>query len=175
MWSRVSRIGSSSLPDDVIASEMRGRTLRVYWHLLRAPSLEVRVREVQRSLGFSSPSVALFHLRKLADLGLVDQKGTGEYVLVQEVRVGILKQFTRIGRYLLPRYMFYSLFLSTALILYVSLYSSLFFPSPYTFSVTASYGFLNPITMNITGVLISVLACCLMWLETIRVWRDRPF
>jgi predicted DNA-binding transcriptional regulator len=44
-----------------LESELKGKTLLVYWHLLKSPGLKVGVREVQRKLGFSSPSVAVYH------------------------------------------------------------------------------------------------------------------
>jgi len=51
--------------DEVIAAELKGKTLLVYMYLLRSTEPTVGVREVQRSLGFSSPSVSSYHLNKL--------------------------------------------------------------------------------------------------------------
>ncbi|UCF58260.1 MAG: hypothetical protein JSV15_04005, partial [Candidatus Bathyarchaeota archaeon] len=80
----------SGLDEKSIASKLKGNTLRVYWHLLRSSSRVVRVRETQRSLGFSSPALALYHLEKLVELGLV-QKVRDEYHLVKAVNIGVLK------------------------------------------------------------------------------------
>jgi len=85
----------SSIDEEKIESELKGNTLRVYWMLLRSSNGLVGVREVQRSLGFSSPALAAYHLEKLKELGLV-RKDDGEYRLVREVKVGVLKQFTKI-------------------------------------------------------------------------------
>jgi len=92
-----------------LESALKGKTLLVYWYLLHQPAHAVGVREVQRALGFSSPSIAVHHLEKLQDLGLIRKKGTGEYVLEGKVKVGILRFFTRMGRFLVPRYLFYSI------------------------------------------------------------------
>ncbi|MDH5451049.1 MAG: hypothetical protein OEX77_09190, partial [Candidatus Bathyarchaeota archaeon] len=92
----------------IIESQLKGKTLQVYWYLLRSSNHSAGVREIQRSLRFSSPSIAVHHLQKLQNLGLVTKKGTGEYVLVEEVKVGLLRFFTRVGRFLVPRYLFYS-------------------------------------------------------------------
>ena len=81
----------------LLESLLKGKTLIVYWYLLQQPSHTVGIREVQRSLGFSSPSIAVHHLEKRQDLGLVQKKVTGEYVLEEEVKVGILRFFTRMG------------------------------------------------------------------------------
>jgi predicted DNA-binding transcriptional regulator len=91
-------VSNASSPElAVIESQLKGKTLLVYWYLLRSSRSSVGVREVQRTLGFSSPSVAAHHLDKLLSLGLVDKKGTGEYFLTQEVKVGLLRFFTRLG------------------------------------------------------------------------------
>lgn len=78
----------------------------------------VGVREVQRSLGFSSPTLAAYHLKKLCELRLVKKKH-GEYYLAEKVRVGVLKQFMNFGSLMLPRYVFYATMFTTLLVLYM--------------------------------------------------------
>ncbi len=141
----------------VIESSLKGKTLLVYWYLLQQPSHSVGIREVQRALGFSSPSIAVHHLEKLHDLGLVRKKRTGEYVLEEEVKVGILKFFTRMGRFLVPRYFFYSVFLSTMLTTYLTLC------------------FLGQILPSFYAVMFGSIASAIFWIETVRLWRAKPF
>jgi len=141
----------------LIESKMRGKTLLVYWYLLGSSSPRVGVREVQRSLGFSSPSVAAHHLNKLLDLGLVDKTTSGEYFLVEEVDVGILRFFTRLGRFLVPRYLFYSVLLTTMLILYLIF--------------CGWHGYIP----NLFALIFSSIACVILWFETLKLWRQRPF
>jgi hypothetical protein len=152
---------ANSLPDPselaVIESKMRGKTLLVYWYLLGSTSPRIGVREVQRSLDFSSPSVAAHHLNKLLNMGLVDKSSTGEYFLVQEIDVGILRFFTRLGRFLVPRYLFYSVLLSTMLIIYLVF--------------CGVYG----LVPNLFAVIFASIACLILWLETAKLWRQRPF
>jgi predicted DNA-binding transcriptional regulator len=141
----------------ILESQLKGKTLLVYWYLLEQPSHTVGIREVQRALGFSSPSIAVHHLEKLQDLGLVEKKGTGEYVLVEEVKVGILRFFTHIGRFLVPRYLFYSVLLSTMLITYLMLcYWGQILPSFY-------------------ALMFGLIASVIFWVETMRLWRAKPF
>jgi hypothetical protein len=151
----MSDISSSDLA--VIESQLKGKTLRIYWYLLRSPSSRVGVREIQRSLGFSSPSVAAHHLEKLLSLGLIEKSMTGEYFLVQEVKVGLLRFFTRLGRFLVPRYLFYSLWLSTMFVIYLILY----WPS----------GCIH----NIAAIIFGSIASVILWFETVRLWRAKPF
>jgi len=141
----------------VIESNLKGKTLLVYWYLLRRPDFKAGVREIQRSLGFSSPSIAIHHLNKLVDLGLVEKTKTGEYVLVQEVKVGLLRFFARIGRFLIPRYLFYSVFFTTAFIMYILLYAQ-------TLCVH-----------NFFALMFGGLASVMLWIETFRIIREKPF
>ena len=141
----------------IIESNLKGKTLLVYWYMLRRPDFKAGVREIQRSLGFSSPSIAVHHLNKLMDLGLAKKTKTGEYVLVQEVKVGILRFFARIGRFLIPRYLFYSVFFTTALVLYILLYAQ-------TLCIH-----------NFFALVFGGLASMILWIETFRIMRERPF
>jgi len=140
-----------------LESELKGKTLLVYWYLLQQPTHTVGVREVQRSLNFSSPSIAVHHLQKLENLGLIKKKGTGEYVLEEEVKVGILRFFTRMGSFLVPRYLFYSVLFTTMLATYLIVsFIAQVLPSFYTLAF-------------------GVIALIIFWIETIRLWRARPF
>ena len=142
---------------DIVESELKGKTLLVYWFLLQQPSRAVGARQVQRALNFSSPSIAVHHLEKLQNLGLVDKRGTGEYVLEEEVKVGILRFFTHMGRFLVPRYLFYSVLFSTMLTAYLSLCV------------------LGHITPSFYAVTFGFTALLVFWIETVRLWRSKPF
>jgi hypothetical protein len=137
-----------------LESELRGRTLRVYFELLsmRGP---VGPRQLQRQLGLSSPSLAAYHLDKLVDLGLV-RRERGEYLIEEVVRVGVLKQFIWIGRHALPRHLFYAVFITTALITYLLIY-----PQYLTFA-------------NIAAWLFGLSGAVILWYETWRSYHYRP-
>ncbi len=140
-----------------LESVLKGKTLVIYWYLLQQPTHTVGVREVQRALGFSSPSIAVHHLEKLQDLGLIRKKGTGEYVLEEEVKIGILRFFTRMGRFLVPRYFFYSILFSTMLTAYLILCT------------------LGQIFPNFYVIVFGLVAVIIFWIETFRLWRAKPF
>ena len=151
---------SDNSPQDlaVIESQLKGKTLLVYWYLLKSSGSTVGVRELQRTLGFSSPSIAVHHLEKLRDLGLVDKSSIGgEYFIAQEVKVGLLRFFTKLGRVLVPRYLFYSVLLSTMLIVYLILYGQ------------------SGSIHNLAAILFGAVGCLILWFETIRLWREKPF
>ncbi|MGB9684010.1 MAG: helix-turn-helix domain-containing protein [Candidatus Bathyarchaeales archaeon] len=140
----------------VLESMLKGKTLIVYWYLLQQPSRSVGVREVQRALNLSSPSIAVHHLEKLEELGLVKKRPTGEYVLEEEVKIGILKFFTRMGRFMVPRYLFYSVLFTTMLTTYTTL---------------CILGHVGP---NFYAIMFGLIAALAFWIETIRVWRAKP-
>jgi DNA-binding transcriptional ArsR family regulator len=144
--------------EKIIESELKGLTLRIYWHILSLKRKEsIGVRSIQRSLGLSSPSVASHHLEKLKALGLLDKDATGEYRLVSQVKVGILQNFVGFLGILLPRYLFYSTMFTAMLILYPVIY-----PPNFT-------------AHNIMAFVFGISAVVVSWNETLKVWKMRPF
>src|SRR5271169_7068553 len=101
-----------------IEYELRGKTLKVYLFVLKQGK-PVGVREVQRELGFSSPSVAFHHMEKLTRLGIIEQDSLGNYILTKKVDPGILQAFVNVGKFSLPRLGFYAVFFSTVAAAYV--------------------------------------------------------
>jgi hypothetical protein len=141
--------------EEIIESELKGKTLLVYMHILKNPSESVGVREVQRELGFSSPSVSSYHLNKLQDLGLVENV-FGDYQLVKDIKVGVLKQFITLGGVMLPRFLFYAVLMTTMFITF--LLQTPFFPN-------RDY---------ITTVVMGLVPSLILWYETVKIWRERP-
>lgn len=141
--------------DEVIEAELKGKTLLVYTYILRSKEPLVGVREVQRALGFSSPSVSSYHLNKLQELGLVESE-RGDYRIVREIKVGVLRQFVSLGGVMLPRFLFYAVLMTTMLITYM-----LQFP-------------FEPTRQQVTTLLLGAVPTIVLWYETARVWRERP-
>lgn len=142
------------MSDDKVASVLKGNTLRVYWFLLRSSNGVVGARETQRALSFSSPALAVYHLDKLAELGLV-KKNHGEYRLVKTVNVGILKQFVRLGVLMLPRYLLYATLFTVLLVFYLTQFRRVDFYSVF-------------------ALILASLATGVMWYETFRAWKQKP-
>ncbi len=136
---------------------LRGKAWKVYWFLLKNGE-PVSVREVQRALHFSSPSIANHHLEQLRELGLVaKQEVGGHYVLVSEVKIGVLKHYVKLGKLLFPRFFFYALF------------STVFYLAYVLFLVTAFN------RDNLFIILFGAIVCGIFWYEAYRVWGMRPF
>jgi len=104
-------------------TKLKGTTLRVYWALLRSRK-PTTIRRLQRSLDFSSPSVASYHLEKLMDMDLVKKNLMGEYELKKTVSLEVMSSFLRISHLMIPRYLFYTTFFFTLLIVFIVVYSS---------------------------------------------------
>lgn len=130
--------------------DIRGNTLRAYIYLLHSGASELR--EVQRALGFSTPSLASYHLGKLLEAGYATQDEHGRYLAVQEATGEILEGYTKMGGYVVPQLFFFAV-LFTAVVGFFA-YMSLFRSGYVPFLVAAS--------------LAMVLA---LWYETARVWR----
>jgi len=143
------------LDDAHIESELKGKTLLVYMHILKAGQETVGVREVQRALGFSSPSVAAYHIQKLQDLGLIENV-YGDYRLIKEVKVGVLRSFVSVGGVMLPRFLFYAVLVTSMLV---------------TFLV--SFPFV-PSRDYITTLVMGLVPSLVLWYETIKIWREKP-
>jgi DNA-binding transcriptional ArsR family regulator len=136
---------------------LRGKAWKVYWLLLKSGH-PLSVREVQKALRFSSPSVAQHHLEQLRELGLVEKQNVGgHYFLVNEVKIGVLRHFVKLGRLLFPRYFFYAVF------------STVFYALFLLFLVQ---GITRENLFIITfGAIVSVI----FWYEAFRVWSLRPY
>jgi len=144
----------SYFDEEKIASELRGNTLRAYWALLNSEDNIVGVRELQRKLGFSSPALASYHLNKLVDMKLV-VKERGDYRLVREVRVGILKQFIKLGTFMFPRYVLYATMFTTLLLYLLVNFREFTFYSAF-------------------ALVLGLLGTVIFWYEAVRVWRQKP-
>jgi predicted DNA-binding transcriptional regulator len=137
---------------------LRGKDWKVYWLLLKN-GRPMSVREVQRQLRFSSPSVAQHHLEQLKGLGLVVKQDVGgNYSLVSEVKIGVLKHFVKLGRLLFPRYFFYAVFCTTFYVAYVLALMQ----SPWTRETLFILSF---------GAIVSAI----FWYEAVRVWSLKPY
>lgn len=136
---------------------LRGKAWKVYWLLLKSGH-PLSVREVQKALHFSSPSVAQHHLEQLRELRLVEKQNVGgHYFLVNEVKIGVLRHFVKLGRLLFPRYFFYAVF------------STVFYALFLLFLVQ---GITRENLFIITfGAIVSVI----FWYEAFRVWSLRPY
>jgi DNA-binding transcriptional ArsR family regulator len=136
-----------------IDSDLKGRTLQAYLFMIRN-SKPIGVRELQRSLGLSSPSVAFHHLEKLERMGLVEKDQYGEYTCVKNVDVSVLQAFSHIGRLLVPRFTFYAMFFTTLLAGYLLIFQG---------------------NSNIFATVFGAFATGFAWYETFRTWSKRPF
>jgi predicted transcriptional regulator len=84
--------------EDKLEYALRGKAWKVYWLLLKN-GRPMSVREVQKALHFSSPSVAQHHLEQLKEMGLVQKQDVGgHYYLVSEVKIGVLRHFVKFGQ-----------------------------------------------------------------------------
>jgi predicted DNA-binding transcriptional regulator len=143
--------------ETVFEYKLRGKDWNVYWLLLRN-GRSMSVREVQKTLRFSSPSVAQHHLEQLRQLGLVKKdEAHGNYALTSEVKIGVLRHFVKLGRLLFPRYFFYAVFSTTLYLMYI-------------------ISFMQEATRESLFILVfGAIVSSIFWVEAIRIWSMRPY
>ena len=111
------------------------------------------IREIQRELNLSSPSVANYQIEKLIDLGLVGKDNHGRYYLLHRVQVPALKAYVNVGKVMVPRLIFYAGFFTTLLGIYVMLYTN---------------------SLNIFALAFGSVGTALFWYEAFRLWKTSP-
>ena len=137
-----------------VGPELKGNTLRVYWFILQKNGA-VGVREVQRSLNMSSPSVASHHLSKLVNLDLIEKLVDNSYELKRIVKVGVLQNFIAYRGVLLPRYAFVAMFFTCYTLTYCAL--TLIFP----------IGLFD----RFIAVAVGIVGALFGWFESYRLWK----
>jgi predicted DNA-binding transcriptional regulator len=142
-------------PPGMVDAQLKGNTLRVYVYALK--KRKVGVREVQRALLMSNPSLAQYHLNKLRELGLVSENN-GEYEVIGEVKVDVMRDFLRLGTLIVPRFVFYAV-IFTVFAVYLT------FTGYQYFSLVPVLEWLS---------LALVAAALVFWYEAVRAWRSAP-
>ena len=142
-------MSSTAVENPDIERKLSGRTMQVYLYLQRKKEPS-GIREVQRDLGLSSPSVADYQIEKLAGMGLVAKDRHGRVFVTRKVRVKALDSYVNFGRFSVPRLAFYA-----------SVFSA----------VAALYAVFNISNLSIYGVAVPAAAAAVLWAEAWRMWR----
>jgi len=132
---------------------LKGKALKIYLLLLKRGT-PMRVREIQRELKLSTPSLVSYHLSKLYELGVVSKTENDLYYASNLVKSTYLVDFIKVKGLIFPRFLFYSIFSTAGLFTLLIV----FMPS----SITPSFIF---------AVIIMALTTIFMWSETYRFWR----
>lgn len=81
----------------------------------------------------------------------------GHYVLVSQVKIGVVRHYVKLGRLLFPRFFFYAVF------------STVFYAA---FLVFLLNGFTRE---NLFIISFGAIVCAIFWYEAYRIWSMRPF
>lgn len=139
-----------------IESRLKGNTLRLYWYMVKV-ARPVTIHEVQKSLKLSSPGLVAYHLNKLRELGLIEKDLEGQYCILEEVKVGVLRSFVRLYGFMVPRYIFYAVFFTVLLLIFLAF-------------------FMKPLQLQSWfAVFACSISAAVFWYEAIRVWLGKPF
>lgn len=132
------------------AAWIRGNTLRVYLYVLEHGPCELK--DIQNGLGFSTASLASYHLGRLISAGYASQDGYGRYKAEKDATRQILEGYVKVGAVVVPQLLFFAILFSALVgyFAFMSLYSRTYVP----FLVGSS-----------------VALVAVVWYETARVWR----
>ena len=98
--------------------QLSGTTWNVYLFILTSKD-PVGVRDVWRSLEFSSPSLAQYHINKLLALDLLHQTTDGKYLVKEKEQIEALRSFVLLRGRLIPRLVFYGALVTGILVAYL--------------------------------------------------------
>ena len=130
--------------------KLQGRTLQVYLYLQKKKEPS-GIREVQRDLELSSPSVAEYQVEKLAEMGIAARDEHGRVYIVKRVKPKALQSYVNFGRFTVPRLAFYaSIFTSVAIM----------------------YAVFNVNSLNMYGIAVPAAAAGIFWFEAWKMWRS---
>jgi len=130
---------------------IKGNTVRVYLFLLRNGPCELR--DVQRALKLSTPSLAFYHLSKLVQSSYVKQTEDGRYMVVTDISADLLDGYVKFGRQMVPQLLILTIIFTAILAYYAYLVWRL--PLDLDDAVTAVYS----------------LSIIVLWYEAIKAWR----
>lgn len=151
---KISKVkNNEGLNRDAIVKDLNGRTLMIYFVLLNKKS--IGVRDLQRHLDLSSPSVAKYHLEKLVKLNLVINRN-GIYHLEKKADLPLLTSWVLIGKHLLPKAIFAAIFFTILFISYL-----LFI-----------YSYWNKDSLFV--ILLGLGIMIYVWLDVILQFRNKP-
>jgi hypothetical protein len=143
-----------SMSDDQnseLERRLSGRTLQVYLYLQKKKEAS-GIREVQRDLGLSSPSVAEYQVEKLVELGIAGRDSYGRVFVTRKVKVKAMASYVRFGRFTVPRLAFYASLFTGIAALYIA----------FNFNSLSAY-----------GVAVPAGAAAIFWFEAYKLWKHR--
>ena len=144
-----------TIEDTEFDENLKGNTLVIYWYMIRA-NKPLGAREIQRKTGLSSSSLALHHLNKLIELGLVKTDKYGQYIVARRVAPGLLSMYIGTGRLFAPRFVLYALFFSS---IFVS-------------SIILLFTRIDAVSVLL--LIVSFFASAIFWHETYKAWGVQP-
>jgi hypothetical protein len=123
----------------------------VYLFVLKNGPCELR--EVQRALNLSTPSLAFYHLSRLVQAGVVNRTEDGRYIVVTDISADLLDGYVKFGRRIIPQLFFLTLIFTAILGYYLYLVWKL------------------PLDLDDIVTIIYSLSIIVLWYETFKVWR----
>lgn len=142
---------------------LQGKTLVIYWTILKA-SEPIGVRELQRQLNLSSPSLVSYHIKKLEELQLIDKNQIGAYFVIRKANILELRDliiFRMLDKtWTVPRMFFYALTFTILFIFFIPI-----------FIIGDNFLFTNSFVF---ALIFGILGMIFFWYETYKAYKGLP-
>jgi len=146
-----------SLPsgDKEQSADISGNTLIVYFYLLRKKQT-CGVREIQRAMGFSSPSSAYYHLEKLAHNRILTKDSYGNYKINGETKVRLIDRFFVVHGLVFPKQIIYATATTLMCLSFTVLFWKFFTPTVFL------------------ALLPGIVASIILWYDAVTLYSNLP-
>ncbi len=145
---------------EITTDLLQGKTLQVYWFFFIKK--QAGIREIQKALKISSSGTVSYQINKLLKAGIISKDNEeGKYSLKEDVKIGILKFFVRIGNRAIPRISLYLMIYSIGFIVYLIL------------AILQGIRFFFDL-INLLLLFFLILGTFIFVLESYRIWKLKP-
>jgi len=150
----------TEIKPEITEDFLQGKTLQIYWYFFT--KRHTGVREIQKALGISSSGTVSYQITKLLKAGIISKDDEeGKYSIKEDIKIGILKFFIRIGNRVIPRISLYLIIYSFGFIIYLTLVM-----------IRGIEFFFDPINLVILFFL--NLGTIIFILESYKIWKLKP-
>ncbi|MFX0023283.1 MAG: hypothetical protein ACFE9S_13230 [Candidatus Hermodarchaeota archaeon] len=110
----------TEIKPEITEEFLQGKTLQVYWYFFT--KRHAGVREIQKALKISSSGTVSYQITKLLKAGIISKNDEeGKYSIKEDLKIGILRFFIRIGNRTMPRISLYLIIYSFGFITFLIL------------------------------------------------------
>ena len=150
----------TKIKPEIARELLQGKVLQVYWYILTHKF--AGIREIQKALDFTSSGTVAYQITKLLKAGIISKENMeGKYSINEEIKIGVLKFFIRIGNRMVPRISLYLIMYILGFIVFLFL------------AIIQGENFVaNPVSLFLLFFLI--VGIIIFVIESYKIWKLNP-